>query len=171
MSFENIFLAILASFSLYWLFSLFAIPLRAQSLQLCPALCDTVDNSLPGSSVPGTVLPRILEWVAMPSSRESSIPRDWTCVSCVSRIAGRCFTTESLGKPQHNTDDLQKHNAERRKPRHRKSYRAGLHSYEVFRTGKPTETESRLVAARGWVVWRMGLRRYMFLSGVKMFWN
>ena len=32
---------------------------------------------------------RILEWVAMPSSRGSSQPRDWTCVSC---IAGGFFT-------------------------------------------------------------------------------
>ena len=32
---------------------------------------------------------RILEWVAMPSSRGSSQPRDWTQVS---RIAGRFFT-------------------------------------------------------------------------------
>ena len=32
---------------------------------------------------------RILEWVAMPSSRESSQPRDWTQFSC---IAGRFFT-------------------------------------------------------------------------------
>ena len=36
------------------------------------------------------ILPaRILEWTAMPSSRESSKPRDQTHVSC---IAGRCFT-------------------------------------------------------------------------------
>ena len=75
MSFENIFLAILASFSLYQLFPLFAIPLHAQSLQLCPKLCDPMDNSLPGSSVHGIVLARILEWVAMPSSREYSRPR------------------------------------------------------------------------------------------------
>ena len=34
--------------------------------------------------------------VAMPSSRESSQPRDWTRISC---IAGRFFTTEPLGKP------------------------------------------------------------------------
>ena len=32
---------------------------------------------------------RILEWVATPSSRESSRPRDQTPVSC---IAGRLFT-------------------------------------------------------------------------------
>ena len=33
---------------------------------------------------------RILEWVATPSSRESSQPRDWTQVSC---IAGGFFTS------------------------------------------------------------------------------
>ena len=40
----------------------------AQSLQLCPTLCDPVDCSLPGSSVLGILLARILEWVAMSSS-------------------------------------------------------------------------------------------------------
>ena len=35
----------------------------------------------------------------MPSSRESSQPRDRTHVSCGSRIAGGFFTTEPLGKP------------------------------------------------------------------------
>ena len=32
--------------------------------------------------------------VIMPSSRESSQPRDWTCISCFFCIAGRFFTTE-----------------------------------------------------------------------------
>ena len=35
---------------------------------------------------------RILEWVAICSSRRSSRPRDQTCISCVSCIAGRFFT-------------------------------------------------------------------------------
>ena len=39
---------------------------------------------------------RILEWVAMPSARWSSQPRDPTCVSC---IAGKFCTTEPPGKP------------------------------------------------------------------------
>ena len=42
----------------------------------------------PGSSVHGILQARILEWVAMPSSRESSRSRDWTCVSCSSCIVG-----------------------------------------------------------------------------------
>ena len=37
--------------------------------------------SSPGSSVHGVLQERILKWVAMPSSRGSSWPRNWTCVS------------------------------------------------------------------------------------------
>ena len=41
----------------------------AQSLQSCPTLFDPMDCSPPGSSVHRIFLTRILEWVAMPSSR------------------------------------------------------------------------------------------------------
>ena len=37
----------------------------AKSLQSCPTLCDPIDGSLPGSSVPGILQARILEWVAI----------------------------------------------------------------------------------------------------------
>ena len=50
-----------------------------------------VDWSPPGSSVHGILQARTLEWVATPSSRGSSPPRDWTCVSYVS-----CFGRHSL---------------------------------------------------------------------------
>ena len=43
-----------------------------------------MDYSLPGSSVHGILQKRILEWVALPSSRGSSRPRDQTCVSYIS---------------------------------------------------------------------------------------
>ena len=36
----------------------------AKSLQSCPTLCDPIDGSPPGSSVPGILQARILEWVA-----------------------------------------------------------------------------------------------------------
>ena len=61
----------------------------AQSLQLCPALCNPIGYSVPGSSVHAILQARILEWVARPFSMGSSQLRDWTCVSC---IAGRFFT-------------------------------------------------------------------------------
>ena len=44
--------------------------------QSCLTLCDSRDCSLPGSSVHVILQARILEWVAMPSSRESSQPKD-----------------------------------------------------------------------------------------------
>ena len=37
----------------------------AKSLQSCPTLCDPIDGSPPGSSVPGVLQARTLEWVAM----------------------------------------------------------------------------------------------------------
>ena len=58
-----------------------------------------MDCSLSGSSNHGILQARILEWVAMPSSRGSSRPRDRTCVSCSSCTAGRFFTAKPLGKP------------------------------------------------------------------------
>ena len=51
---------------------------HAKSLQSCLTLCDPVDCSPPGSSVQGILQARILEWVAMPSSRGSSRPKDRT---------------------------------------------------------------------------------------------
>ena len=57
--------------------------------QLCPTLCDPMDCSLPGSSVHGIFQARVLEWVVISFSRESSQPRDRTQVSCT---AGRRFT-------------------------------------------------------------------------------
>ena len=57
--------------------------------QSCLTLCDLKDCSPPGSSVRGILQARILEWVAMPSSRGSSQPRDRTQVSC---IVGGFFT-------------------------------------------------------------------------------
>ena len=53
--------------------------------QSCSTLCDPMDHSPPGSSVHSILQARILEWVAISSSRGSSRPRGWTCVSCVGR--------------------------------------------------------------------------------------
>ena len=62
---------------------------HAKSLQLCLTLCNPVDCSLPESSVHGILQARILKWVAMPSSRGSSQPRDGTHFSYVSCIGRR----------------------------------------------------------------------------------
>ena len=72
--------------------------LRVTSNSLWPLNC-----SLPGSSVHGILQARILEWVAMPSSRESSWPRDQTHISC---IAGGFFTAEPPRKPNIDNTSL-----------------------------------------------------------------
>ena len=51
-----------------------------------------MDCSLPGSSVHGISQARILEWVAIPFSRGSSRPRNWTQVSYIEE---RFFTTSA----------------------------------------------------------------------------
>ena len=51
--------------------------------QLCLTLCNPMDCSSPGSSVHRILQAGILEWVPMPSSRESSQPRDGTEVSLI----------------------------------------------------------------------------------------
>ena len=70
--------------------------------QSCPTLWEPMDYSLPGSSAPGILQARILEWIAMPFSRRSSQPRDQTWVSC---IAGGFFT-KPPGKRQRGDQHL-----------------------------------------------------------------
>ena len=65
--------------------------------QSCPALCNLMDCSPPGSSVHGSLQARRLEWVAMPFCRGSSWPGDWTQVS---HIAGRHFTLWAVREAQ-----------------------------------------------------------------------
>ena len=62
----------------YWFFKLIFIGVQlfyhvvlvsaaaaAKSLQSCLALCDPIDGLLPGSSVPGFLQAKTLEWVAI----------------------------------------------------------------------------------------------------------
>ena len=75
---------------LFYLGVLFiSVKLKVLVAQSYPTLSDPMDCTLPGSSVPGILQTRILEWVAIPFSKGSSRPRDGTQVSC---IAGKFFT-------------------------------------------------------------------------------
>ena len=60
--------------------------------QSCPTLCDPMDSSLVGASVHEILQVRILKWVAIPFSRGSSWPRDWTWISWT---AGRSFSIQA----------------------------------------------------------------------------
>ena len=56
---------------------------------MCVLSCSVMSDSLspPGSSVHEIFQARILEWVAISFSRGSSWPRDWTYISCISRVS------------------------------------------------------------------------------------
>ena len=51
----------------------------------CPTLCNPMNCSPPGSSVQGIFQARILEWVAISSSRGSSRPKDPNLLGAISR--------------------------------------------------------------------------------------
>ena len=51
--------------TIYSLAAVAAAAAAAKSLQSCPTLCDPIDGSPPGSSVPGILQAKTLEWVAM----------------------------------------------------------------------------------------------------------
>ena len=74
---------------------LFLSPKWSEVTQSCPALCDPMDYSPPGSSVLGIFQARVLEWIAISFFRGSSWSRDQTRGSC---IAGRHFTVWATGK-------------------------------------------------------------------------
>ena len=83
--------------------------LRAKSLQLRPTLHDPVGYIPPGSSVHGILQARILERIAMPSSRGSSQPRDRTRISSVSYIGKRfLYHWHHLRSSSHRTRDTGK---------------------------------------------------------------
>ena len=73
--------------------------LHVKSLQWCLTLCDPMDCSPPGLSVYGILQTGILEWVAMPSSRGSSQPRDQTCVLHLLRWQSGSLPLVPAGKP------------------------------------------------------------------------
>ena len=79
-----------------WAVCYWNVPSHFSPVQLCIP---------PDSSVQGILQARILEWewVAMPSSRGSSRPRDRNCISCISCIAGIFFTQSHLGAHSWNS--------------------------------------------------------------------
>ena len=80
---------------------MFAIPDGTQS---CLTLCDPMDRSLPGSSVPGILQARILKWVAVSFFRGSSQPRDRTQVLT---LQADSLLSKPPGKPHYSSGSLQ----------------------------------------------------------------
>ena len=78
-------------------FTFSSIKVKALVIQPWRAFCDPIDCSPPGSSVHRILQVKILEWVAIPLSRGTSQPKDWTQVSC---IAGGFFTIWAMMEAQ-----------------------------------------------------------------------
>ena len=67
---------------------------RVHVCSVCPTLWDPMHCSPPGSSVHEISQARILEWVAISSSKWSSWRRYWTHISQSSALVGRFLITE-----------------------------------------------------------------------------
>ena len=86
--------------------SAFIIVPCTQSLQLCPTLCDPMDCSPPlshGSSVHGILQVRILEWVAMSSSRDLPDPGIKPVSPASPALQVDFLPTEPPGKPYNSS--------------------------------------------------------------------
>ena len=71
----------------------------AKLFQSCPTLCNPMNYGPYGSSVHGISRTRRPEWSAMPSSRGSPPPRDWTCVLCLLHWQAGSLPLMPPGKP------------------------------------------------------------------------
>ena len=90
---------------------------HSEVTQSCPTLCDPMDCSLTGSCIYGIFQARVLEWVAISSSRGSSWPRHGTQVF---HIAGRHFTIWATNSVQFSpsavSNSLQPHGLQHARP-------------------------------------------------------
>ena len=73
-------------------FHVFITAAAAKSLQSCPTLCDSIDGSPPGSSVPGILQARIVEWVAIYSPLLNSSYIDCIQMLELYRLIQFCIT-------------------------------------------------------------------------------
>ena len=82
-----------------WHLYIYTALVHAKSLQLCPTLCNPMDCSLSGSSVHGILQAKVLEWVAISSSRGSYWPmiKPALCVAPV--LQADSFPLSHQGSP------------------------------------------------------------------------
>ena len=70
----------------------------AKSLQLCPTLCDPIDGSPPGSSIPGILQARTLEWIAISFPNAGKWKVKVKSLSCA-RLVATPWTTAHQASP------------------------------------------------------------------------
>ena len=69
--------------------------MHAKSLQSYLTLCDSMNYSLPGSSVHGIIQARIMEWVAKPCPGDHPDPGIEPVFPLFPALAGRFFATSA----------------------------------------------------------------------------
>ena len=80
---------------------------ESEVAQSCPTLRDLVDGGLPGSSLPGSFQPRVLEWGAIAyvyeetSNPGSSVIHDFSSVTPLGVRGESLEGKESLSFPEH----------------------------------------------------------------------
>ena len=117
--FHHVYISSLLFFPLVWIIIIFCIKYSsffcphykhkcvcAKSLQSCLTLYDPMVCHSRGTSVHGILQTRVLEWVAIPFSRGSSWPRDGTCVSYVSCMAGWFLYHQGITREAHKSKKL-----------------------------------------------------------------
>ena len=140
----------------------------AKSLHSCPTLCNPMDCSTPRSSAPGSLQARIAKWVAIPYSRGSSWPRDWTCMSCNSCTAGGFLHLSHGGKPISHpesesesrsvmSDSLQPHGLYR--PWNSPGQNTGVGSLSLFQGIFPTQGSNPGLPHCRQILYELSLKR------------
>ena len=74
--------------------------MHAESLQLCPTLCNPMVCSLPGSFIHGILQERILEWVACPPPEDLPDPGIEPTSLMSPALVGGFFTTSTTWEAQ-----------------------------------------------------------------------
>ena len=136
--------------------------------QSCLTLCNPMDCSPPGSAVYG-----IIQWVAMPSSKDSSWFGDWTRVSCVAgRLRAEAQQWRFLGFrlwPIESESLLKEICVCKKFPKasdlHYSHWTTALGSDRVWQCGPSTPTNSHK-----WYLdqFHMGNRQFMWDTGVDL---
>ena len=111
-----------------------------QSLSCARLFCNPMDYSLPGSSVKGIFQAGIFEWIAMPSSRGSSLPRDQTYISCFLHWQMSSLPLSHLGSPCLSLLDLKKKKRERE--RETRTLFHDVYFDKVSKTSKKSSTSA-----------------------------